>query len=154
MSTAKKELIREAVEAIERAIALHIDDESPACSRLANQDPLTPKEDEDAQQLERMHEPCGPEWSAIRFSLSSSIHSLNISLSLLHGQDSPSPADRLALRKQLVDNAKAAGREAYQSALSLCDYAPKPSPQSLPDSPPLCLTESCEDCLAANLPRN
>ena len=124
-STAKETLIREAVEALERARALHSDDdESPASFRLADQDPLSPKDDEDAQRLERTHERSSPEWTAIRFSLSSSIHSLNISLSLLHLQDFHSPADRLVLRKKLVDDAKAAGRAAYHSALILCDYAP------------------------------
>lgn len=154
-STAKKDLIREAVEAVERAMAMHVGDEALAAFRLADQDPPSSKGKEDAQGLEKTHEPSSPEWSAIRFSLSSSIHSLNISLSLLHGQDSNSPSDRLALRKKLVDNAKEAGRDAYQSALSLCDYAPKPSPDSLSGSGgrhgPLCHTQSCEECLGARM---
>ncbi|SCK55668.1 hypothetical protein VAR608DRAFT_5749 [Variovorax sp. HW608] len=105
MTAAKKDLIREAVEAIERAIALHLVDEV-------------------AERPARTQERSRPEWSALRLSLSSSIHSLNISLSLLRLEDLHSPADRLALRNKLVDDAKAAGREAYQSVLSLCDYAP------------------------------
>jgi hypothetical protein len=122
VSAAKKNLIREAVEAIERAIALHFD-ESPAPFDLADQDLPSPKDDGEAQRLARTHERSSPEWSAIRLSLSSSIHSLNISLSLLHLKDFHSPVDRQVLRNKLVTDAKAAGREAYQSALSLCDNA-------------------------------
>lgn len=123
-NTAQETLIREAVEAVARARALHFDgDESPTF-RLADQDPLSPKDDEDARRLESTRENSGPELTAIRLSLSSSIHSLNISLSLLHLQDFHSPADRLALRKKLVDDAKAAGRLAYHSALVLCGDAP------------------------------
>ena len=151
------DLIRDAVEAVERAMALHVGDESLAAFRLADQDPPLPssKDEKDAQGLEKTHEPSSPEWTAIRFSLSSSIHSLNISLSLLHVQDFHSPSDRLALRKKLVDNAKAAGRQAYQSALSLCDHAPTPSLHSLSGSRgrngPLCHTQSCEECLGASM---
>jgi len=118
-SAAKKDLIREAVKTIERAIALHFDDELPGPIELA---------DLDAPRLEKAHEHCSPEWYAIRSSLSSSIHSLNISLLLL--QDFQSPADRLVLRMKLVDDAKAAGCEAYQSALSLCDHAPAHNSQA------------------------
>ncbi|MGO4396142.1 hypothetical protein AB4Z46_32785 [Variovorax sp. M-6] len=123
-NTATETLIRDAVEAVERARALHfVDDESPQSFRPADKDPLSPKDDKDAQRLRRTHEHSSPEWTAIRLSLSSSIHSLNISLSLLQLQDFHSPAERLVLRKKLVDDAKAAGRLAYHSALILYDDA-------------------------------
>ncbi|MBT2325041.1 hypothetical protein J7E62_22160 [Variovorax paradoxus] len=82
---------------------------------------LSPVAQEEATRLERETHRARPEWTAIHSCLTSSSHLLEISHDLLQPLTSQSPVERSRRRKQLVDEAKTAGRGAYRAALILSD---------------------------------
>jgi len=116
-------LIQAAAEAVERARAFLVG----ASVSLPSFPPtdlgtLLPADQESARDHAKKAYRASPEWAAVHYCLMSSSCSLAVSQLLIQQPLAPhSPAEVITRQKKMVDEAKAAGRAAYRSALILCD---------------------------------
>jgi hypothetical protein len=116
----EKRLLQAASAAVEKARALIAEGGEPipyfSPTDLAA---LSPGDQEDAMHVERGAYEAHPTRAAIHFCLTTASQLLDLSRSLLEEPAGRSQAERMSRRKELVNEAKAAGRGAYRAALIL-----------------------------------